>query len=145
MSKYLNYVKTKRGYSPSRAYKTDAGFDLTAVEECVIKSHHTVTLSLDISVEIPKENVGLILGRSSVSSAGILCHTGVIDAGYTGIISAVLTNLTDLDFQIFRGQRIAQLVVVPLMSFLGAREVLSLKPSERGAGGFGSTGDFYDR
>ena len=91
-----------------------------------------------VHVLIPEGYVGLVLPRSSYNCAGVATPTGVIDAGYTGSISVVL--ITKFDLKIFKGNRIAQLVIVPLPAVhLIEGDVTGVK-SKRGLGGFGSLG-----
>lgn len=100
-------------------------------------------LKQKICVEIPKGYVGFIMGRSSLNMKGIICLTGVIDSGYTGELGIALFNSDD-DWmgnkKFKKGDRIAQLVVAKLADIDNAVAVDSLEDSERGTGGFGSTG-----
>ena len=95
----------------------------------------------DLCVEIPEGHVGLILPRSGLGRKGIvLVNTvGVIDSDYRGEVKVILANLGSEPFAVRRGDRIAQLVPAPVQraNFL---EVAHLDETERGAGGFGSTG-----
>lgn len=79
------------------------------------------------------------MGRSSLNKNGVACLTGVIDSGYTGEIAVVFNSVEDFT-RIKKGDRIAQLVVAKLADIDDAVAVDSLEDSERGAGGFGSTG-----
>ena len=83
------------------------------------------------------------MGRSSLNKHGVACLTGVIDSGYTGEIAVILNPVEDITriiTRIKKGDRIAQLVVAKLADIDDTVEVDSLEDSERGAGGFGSTG-----
>jgi dUTP pyrophosphatase len=124
---------------PTRAYRDDAGYDLYATESVYIEPGQTVKVSVGIAASIPAGHVGFLSARSSMNARGLLTHTGIIDCGYTGELSAVFTNLTRQSQQLGQGQRIAQLVIVPI--YQGeVEEVAHLEPSERGDGGFGSSG-----
>ena len=104
----------------------------------VLAAGSTVRVDAGAHGLIPDGYVGLVQPRSSYSAAGVGTATGVIDAGYTGSISVVMSSKSDL--KIYAGSRIAQLVIVPLPGVrLVEGDVMSHK-SERGCGGFGSTG-----
>ena len=85
--------------------------------------------------------MGLLVPRSSMSKTPLRCanSVGIIDADYRGEISIVYENVSCSDYTIFRGDRIAQLIIVPVL-MVGVEEVNSLSETERGTGGYGSTG-----
>lgn len=134
----LKFKVLNGGKLPTRAHREDAGFDLYSPVDTVIYDCPRI-IKLGVCVEIPKGYVGFIMGRSSLNKKGVICLTGVIDSGYTGEI-AVALNTVDACINIKKGDRIAQLVVTKLADIDDAVEVDSLEDSERGAGGFGSTG-----
>lgn len=130
---------------PIRAYKGDAGLDLTAtritteLNECgqLILVYHT-----DLAVEIPEGYVGLLFPRSSVYKKSLMQTNcvGVIDAGYRGEIMAKFRNTTDVVPAVYReGERFAQLVIVPIPD-ITVVEAAELSESDRGENGMGSTG-----
>jgi dUTP pyrophosphatase len=123
---------------PTRAYRDDAGWDLYALEDVWLEQGVQVAMNVGLSVAIPRGHVGFIMGRSSMNKRGIVCHTGVIDCGYTGELGVLLTSTRGNEV-IRQGDRIAQLVVVPIYPF-EIEEVTELAPSDRGEGGFGSSG-----
>lgn len=128
----------KGAYMPLKAHKADAGFDLFCPKEIDIEAGSVTKINTGVHVAIPDGYVGLVLGRSSFGVAGVTTHPGVIDPGYTGQISVVLTS--KFSDRIFAGNKVAQLVIVPLPDIrLVEGDVTALK-TERGAGGFGSTG-----
>lgn len=138
----LKFKVLEGGILPTRAHKEDAGFDLYSPVD-VILNHITNIIKLGVCVEIPKGYVGFIMGRSSLNKNGVACLTGVIDSGYTGEIAVILNPVEDITriiTRIKKGDRIAQLVVAKLADIDDAVAVDSLEDSERGAGGFGSTG-----
>lgn len=134
----LKFKVLEGGTLPTRAHKEDAGFDLYSPKNAVLCGG-TARIKLGVCVEIPKGYVGFIMGRSSLNKKGVVCLTGVIDSGYTGEIAVVLNTIGTLA-RIKKGDRIAQLVVTKLADIDDAVAVDSLEDSERGAGGFGSTG-----
>lgn len=132
------YQLDEGAYKPVKAHEADAGFDLFAKEDVELSPDKTFKVDTGVHVLIPEGYVGLVLPRSSYNCAGVATPTGVIDAGYTGSISVVLVSKYDL--KIFAGNRIAQLVIVPLPDVhLVEGDVTGVK-SERGLGGFGSSG-----
>lgn len=142
----LNFKLLDGGILPTRAHKADAGFDLYSPEDFMVKNEDSHTIPLKVCVEIPVGYVGFIMGRSSLNRQGINALTGVIDSGYTGEISVILHNTTRKQAGIydgvhfFKGDRIAQLVICKLADIEDAVAVDKLEDTERGDGGFGSTG-----
>jgi len=96
-----------------------------------------------LHLEIPAGYVGLVKDRSSVAAAGLHTIAGVIDSAYRGELKILLVNLAEEVFQVSSGQKIAQLLVLPVSN--AALETVDslddLSGTERGAGGFGSTGE----
>ena len=129
------------GMEPTRAHVYDAGADLRASKGMKIKQGQIETVPTGVRVAIPKGYVGLHFARSSLCKYGMLMANGagVIDSGYTGEIQVPLLNAGDSVFRVWAGERIAQLVILPceLPTF---RLVAKLGDTERGGGGFGSTG-----
>lgn len=134
--KYL----TETAHVPTKANRTDAGFDLYSDEDKFIFGNKRTTIKTGISLDMPDNLAGLIWPRSGLSvKKGIDVLAGVIDAGYRGEIMVCLYNTSDEDVEIKRGDRIAQIIFqeVPIIS-LQLREELG--SSQRGSKGFGSTG-----
>ena len=124
---------------PTRANKTDAGFDLYSSEKVTIPVGSTVLVSTGICMAIPKGYVGLIWDRSSMGVKGIHRYAGVIDSGYRGHIKVCLHNATNEIYNISYGDRIAQMIFQEIPKF-DLVETDSLDDTERGSGGFGSSG-----
>jgi dUTP pyrophosphatase len=124
---------------PQRAHRTDAGADLMSAELLEIYPGEQKMVDTGVAVKIPEGFVGLVFNRSSQGKKGItIPHSvGVIDADYRGNIKVILKNLGEDPYQIAPYDRIAQLVVVPVMlcDFYD-----SWNDTARGTGGFGSTG-----
>jgi len=125
---------------PTYAKKNDAGMDLHSVEELMINPGEKKLVSTGISMAIPPNFVGLIWDKSGIAANhGIKSMGGVIDTGYRGEIKVVLHNLSDKQFEIKKGMKIAQMLIQPVeQPYL--IEVDELDESDRGTGGFGSTG-----
>jgi dUTP pyrophosphatase len=128
---------------PTRAHADDAGLDLHSVEEGVLEPGCRASVRTGISLEIPFGCAGLVLPRSGLAERhgiALVNAPGLIDAGYRGEIRVLLLNTDQHEpFTVSVGDRIAQLVVVAVES-PEVIEVEKLTASERGAGGFGSSG-----
>ncbi len=124
---------------PAKSNSSDAGYDLYSSEKVSIPAGATVLISTGICMSIPEGYVGLIWDRSSMGVKGIHRHAGVIDSGYRGHIKVCLHNTTCDTYHVERGDRIAQIVIQEAPHF-ELEVVDSLEDSERGIGGFGSTG-----
>ena len=126
---------------PVRAHTHDAGADLRASEGAFIGSGQFAKVSTGVRVSIPEGYVGLLAARSNLCLRGLLMANGVgiIDAGFAGEIKVPLYNAGNTPSNVLAGERIAQLVILPceLPTF---RRVDELEETERGEGGFGSTG-----
>jgi len=133
----------ERAQLPSRAYSGDAGLDLYALDDGVLGPGERAQVRTGIAVEIPDGQAGLVLPRSGLAARhgiAIVNAPGLIDSGYRGEIRVLLLN-TDraASFAFSSGERIAQLVLVRIET-PEVVEVDELATSERGAGGFGSSG-----
>ena len=129
---------------PKRGSKYAAGYDLYALtdEPITIMPQENKPIHTGLAIEIPKGYFGAVYARSGLSSKHGLrpanC-TGVIDADYRGEIMVALYNDSDVPQTVMPDERIAQLVVMPFLP-LSFEVVDELDPTERGDGGFGSTG-----
>jgi dUTP pyrophosphatase len=128
---------------PVRAYEGDAGLDLHAAEAAELGPGERASVGTGIAVEIPEGHAGLVLPRSGLAARhgiALVNAPGLIDAGYRGEVRVLLLNTDrEVPFRIAPGDRIAQLLLVahaapPVV------EVEELEDSERGDGGFGSSG-----
>jgi dUTP pyrophosphatase len=123
-----------------RAHPGDAGLDLFCSEEATIAPGQFVDVPLGVSVEIPHGYWAMLTGRSStLRKRGLLVNQGVIDQGYRGPLFAGCWNLTDETVVVPRGDRVAQLILLPLWTG-NPVAVLHLNESSRGSSGFGSSG-----
>ena len=122
----------------------DLGYDIFALEGALLPPQNTVKLRTGIAVEarhpISGEALGLLVrDRSSMAFKGIATTGGVIDAGYRGEIMVLMTNLGSVQLPILAGEKIAQMIPVPVLT--GAvEEVENLEESSRAEKGFGSSG-----
>ena len=122
---------------PTKAHPTDAGYDLYAVEDKWLTINKPTLIKTGIAMEIPKGCVGDIRPRSGLSAKGVTVAYGTVDSGYRG---EVKVNMKAWCHKIHKGDRIAQLVVLPLVSFTTEQFDNELSKSDRGTKGFGSTG-----
>lgn len=131
------------GRAPSRQYPGDAGFDLVVSESTMIQPGEFVDIPCSIAVEFPEGMWSMLVGRSStLRKRGLLVNMGIIDAGYRGPLYAGAWNMTDEPVTVRRGERIAQLIPMPLTAAgLEVERVKALSDSDRGDQGFGSTGE----
>jgi len=132
-----------RATLPTRAYPGDAGLDLYALVDGTLDPGARASIRTGVAVEIPDGYAGLVLPRSGIaarSGISLVNAPGLIDAGYRGELQVLLLN-TDREtpFSIAAADRIAQLVLVRVEA-PPVVEVDTLSDSERGAGGFGSSG-----
>ena len=129
------------GYAPTRAHETDAGLDLYSPVTVYVPARGNAVIDTKVHIELPHGTYGKIESKSGLNvNFGIVSCGGVIDEGYTGSIAVKLYNLTDTDYIVHHGSKIAQLIVQPcLYEKVEIGEIN--KDTERGDNGFGSTGD----
>ena len=126
---------------PTKAHPSDAGFDLYAASEVVVPARERVLVPTDIAMEIPEGYFGLVTGRSGLTiREGIVGQVGVIDAHYRNGIGIMLFSHRDVNFTIRKGERCGQILILPLANVEGLVEVDTLTTTDRGEGGYGSTG-----
>jgi dUTP pyrophosphatase len=121
---------------PSRAHSTDACFDLRASKATVIREGETGLVSLGWAMELEQGWEARVRGRSGLASKGIVAHHGTIDHLYRQEVKVILHNFSGSDFQVKKGDRIAQLTFSPVY----AVELSSGEIQMTSRGGFGSTG-----
>jgi dUTP pyrophosphatase len=124
---------------PTRAHPDDAGLDLYSLEDIYLEPGQGKMSRTGIALALPVGHVGMVADRSSLAKKGIKTAGGIIDAGYRGEVHIVLWNISQTPVQLKRGERIAQLLILPIAT-PAVHEVTSLDETLRGANGFGSTG-----
>lgn len=141
-----NTVKIKKlsdeAIIPKYAKKGDAGADLYSIEDTIIKPNERKLIHTGIAIELPENHEAQVRSRSGLALKNgivVLNSPGTVDEGYRGEVGVILCNLGQVDFAITKGMKIAQMVIKPVEQarFL---EVEQLSDSDRGQGGFGSTG-----
>lgn len=133
-------VKTSISNQFKKAHKDDAGYDILASEYVIVYPGKKALVSTGLTVAIPKGFVGIIKSRSGLAARHDLEHgAGVIDSGYRGEVKVLLRNFGHEPYEIFFGDKIAQMVILPI--FDGEVEFVdSLDETERSENGFNSTG-----
>lgn len=138
-------IKVKRlnelAILPTKAHSTDAGFDLHAVSKNY-DNDGNVVYGCGLAFEIPEGYMGLVFPRSSNAKKSLLLSNsvGVIDAGYRGEVTAKFKRLYPISQNEYAiGERFAQLIVMPIQA-VEFEEAEELSESERGVGGYGSSG-----
>ena len=132
----------ERAVLPAYAHPGDAGLDLATLEPLVVDPGQRVAARTGVAVAIPDGWVGLVHPRSGLArrhGLTVANAPGTIDAGYRGEVQVLLVNLGDGPVELAAGDRVAQLLL-QRVGHARVREVASLEATERGAGGFGSTG-----
>lgn len=123
-------------FFPKRAHDNDAGADVYAPASYNIPPACTIKIPLGFGVALPDGCVGFVFPRSGMSAKGITCELPPIDSRYRGQIHAVITNNGTESYIIHHGDRIGQLVVLPVV----IPEFTADEFDERGTGAFGSSG-----
>ena len=134
-------VKLDPGAKMTRAHEADAGYDLYALEGCTIFPGKSKVFNTGVHVQIPIGYVGMVKSKSGLNVKHGLTSEGVIDSGYTGSIRVKLYNHGLNPVVIEKNQKISQLVIMPIIT-PDLVEVDELESTDRGNGGFGSTGAF---
>lgn len=147
----LNVVLDQGAFLPTRSNPTDAGLDIFAKDSDVVPARGSKVFNTGVHVELPEirlegpineigfNTVAIVKPRSGLNFKHDIFTDGTIDMDYRGEIKVKLYNLGDTDCEIKRGDRIAQLVITLALT-PEAFQVEELSRTERGAGGFGSTG-----
>ena len=136
----INIMLDEGAKEPDRAHEDDAGMDLFARETKVIPARGSATFDTGVHIEIPKGYYGSLESKSGLNvNNSIISGGGVIDCGYTGSIVAKLYNMSDTDYTVNAGDKITQIVILHILTPT-VKIVDSLSATERGDGGFGSTG-----
>ena len=126
-------------YMPERAHELDAGYDLRTPEDVTIYGGLNATIDTGVHVQIPDGYVGFLKSKSGLNVKDNITGEGVIDAGYTGRIKVKLYNNGNFTKHFYKGDKIIQLVILPIYT-PELERVDSLEKTDRGANGFGSTG-----
>ena len=135
----MNIILDNGAFMPGFAHKTDAGSDLRSPICAIVPARGNVVIDTGVHVEIPEGYTIFLKSKSGLNVKHNLIGEGVVDSGFSGSIRVKLYNLGDTDYQILRGDKIIQMVILPC-GYCEFTEVEQFADSERGDGGFGSTG-----
>lgn len=137
----MKFTLDEGAFAPERAHTFDGGADLFAMN-CAVIAPFGGSREFDtgVHVAIPESCVGVVKGRSGLAfKHQVVAHEGTIDYGYTGSVRVLLFNHGTESYTVNRGDRIAQLLVQPVV-LVPFEQVEKLEDTDRGSGGFGSTG-----
>lgn len=126
-------------YMPSRGHETDAGLDLRTPKAVTVPAYGSAIVDTGVHVALPRGCAGLLVSKSGLNVKHDITSTGLIDEGYTGSIVVKLYNHGGEDHEFEAGDRVTQLVVMPVV-YEPLEQVSGFNQSERGDAGFGSTG-----
>ena len=135
----LSVVLDEGAIMPTRAHEDDAGLDLYSQENQIVSAKEAGYFDTGVHIQIPKGFVGMLKSKSGLNVRFGIVSEGVIDAGYTGSIVVRLYDHSGYDYRVKRGDKISQLVILPIIT-PELEEVKELEQTSRGSGGFGSTG-----
>lgn len=124
---------------PTRAHDTDAGLDLYALKDQIIRAHDDAIFKTGVHIQLPHGCAGLLVSKSGLNVNHEITSTGLIDEGYSGEITVKLYNHGRYDYTVRAGDKISQLVIIPVL-YETVQIVDEIDSGERGNAGFGSTG-----
>lgn len=124
---------------PVRAHYNDAGADVFSPVDITIPAHGAVKIPLKMGLRVPDGFMVCNYPKSGMASKGICSQIPPIDSGYTGEINAILINITDEEYKVEKGDKVAQLVMQQILLTDYVPEEEMPAQDSRGAGGFGST------
>lgn len=134
----------KYAFMPVREHITDAGLDIRAMDDGIVRAKQSAVFHTGVHVQLPKGTAGLFVSKSGLMVKHEITSTGLVDEGYDGEVLVKLFNHGSTDYSVKRGDKIAQLVVMPVM-YEPVEIVNSISGGERGDNGFGSTDNRRNR
>lgn len=138
----MNIPITGDEHNIAYAHEGDAGADLRSVEDTIITPNSRILVHTGLHMAIPDGYVGMVCPRSGFAlkhGVTVLNAPGIVDSGYRGEVGVILLNTSEQTVTVRKGDRIAQMVFVPY-AHMAFEHVESLPETDRGEGGFGSTG-----
>ncbi|ORY91504.1 dUTPase-like protein [Leucosporidium creatinivorum] len=137
---FLIQKLSDKAKTPTRGSALAAGYDLYSAVTKTIPARGKALVSTDLAIAVPEGTYGRVAPRSGLASKFMIdTGAGVIDADYRGTVHVLLFNLSDVDYEVTEGDRVAQLILERIVT-PEVVEVESLTETVRGGGGFGSTG-----
>lgn len=137
--KFFKMMKDEGAFCPSKAHKEDAGYDLRSPIQFVLPAKGSYVVDTGVHILIDKNYAGIVCSKSGLYHKHGIITTGLVDAGYTGSIRVKLSNLSDDDFNVNIGDKIAQIYFLPIVN-VDFIPTAKLPETERRNGGFGSSG-----
>lgn len=137
----IKVILDKCAKMPTKAHAADAGFDLYTPGMVVVKARDSAIIDTGVHFEIPRGYVGMLKSKSGLNVKFSIQGEGVIDSGYSGSVVAKLYNNSDAPVILEEGQKIIQIVFLPIPE-VELVQVDSFEQTERGCNGFGSSGKF---
>lgn len=135
----MNIMLDRGAFMPEFAHRTDAGADLRSPIDTIVRAKGSIVIDTGVHVEIPEGYTIFLKSKSGLNVKHSLIGEGVVDSGFTGSIKVKLYNLGNMDYEILRGDKIIQMVILPC-AYCEFTQVEKFAETERGDGGFGSTG-----
>lgn len=139
LEKEFCVVLDELAYMPTKAHNADAGYDLYSPKHDLIPRKGSSVIDTGVHIAIPNGYAGVLMSKSGLNVKYGLTSEGLIDSDYTGSIKVKLYNNSDTSYEVRPGDKISQIVFIPVASPKLLR-VEELPTTERGDGGFGSTG-----
>lgn len=135
----MNIMLDEKALMPKRGHATDAGLDLLSPIDTVVPAKGSIAIDTGVHIELPPNTAGFLKSKSGLNVKYGITSEGVIDVGYTGSIVCKLYNHSNDDYKVKCGDKITQLVIVKIET-PSLKVVDKFDETERGEGGFGSTG-----
>lgn len=135
----MRVVLERGAKMPTRATEGSVGYDLYSREDVWVPAGGVVVIDTGVHAELAPDEMGEVRGRSGLAKRGVMVATGTLDPDYRGSIGVILYNVSGIEYHIHEGDRVAQLVILPVRT-PELVQVDSLSETARGDGGFGSTG-----
>ena len=140
MSVTLKVMLDEGAKMPTRAHIADAGWDIYARDSQVVPAKESAIFDTGVHIQLPDGVAGMLKSKSGLNIKHGIVSEGVIDPGYTGSIVVKLYNHSGTDYRVEAGDKISQLVIVPVLRAALIPTRLFLEETERGENGFGSSG-----
>ena len=135
----LNIMLDDNALMPTRGHKTDAGLDLLSPVDITIPAHGNAIIDTGVHIQLKENTAGFLKSKSGLNVKHNITSEGVIDVGYTGSIVVKLYNHGNEDYEVKRGDKITQLVIMNI-DIPDLNIVKEFEQTDRGNNGFGSTG-----
>lgn len=135
----MKVVLDEGAFMPERAHPTDAGLDIRAMKNGIVRAGQSVMFHTGVHVDLPEGTAGLFVSKSGLMMDHDITSTGLVDETYNGEIMVKLFNHGSEDYNVRAGDKISQLVVIPV-EYVEPVKVEHIESRGRGDNGFGSTG-----